>query len=662
MFNRYTLRQQELFTGDISREYFSLIGKPSNQRKPVNDVRSQIFSATKQLTLLKQQILEAQSLDQLVGLRRSIKFFQEDFDYSFITDPSNPGRIINFEFIDGKNKVSATRPEKMSDKEFDHYCKLKLENSMMEGLSSASSELNNRVTPRFPDSFRRILVFGLSGGNIFKFIFMVYLLSANLMFPIVPVIQAIRYVRDRVNARQFNASVKDMTDIADNLNWQIKDLERDLKQSLQEEQAKDKSMAAEQSNEQEKDIDLDKPNPEENDETKSSPSMPSEEEIAAKREAAHDASRSTDKETAVSQNQLLESDIDFLKNEIIKEISLLQTAKLSFGLKDVSTTEQTTKTLLDLVAKTSGQDQDRTALLSEVKTQLLGMLSELKEERLHYEIGALSSGKTQLISPKERANVMLKEHEAIIKKAAGKEIPKLPAQNVNGNLYLGESQLVLLAHSAANGFDMPVYMNEEQLKRAGLEAIGEGVTLVSQKGNRLICQKVYNVQETNFVEKYPEVYAKIAQSVKEKGNQHRQAMKSKPDVRVEAIARLGVMAQNDRAATAAASLVAQAVSGQKAKAGGETILDGTFQDVVRWLLESGGLSSSEFYALSSASQRAMVTCIESGYSKEYGIDFNHEIESAVESIKEEERERESGLGLGEDDINESTDNAPGLDM
>lgn len=654
--NKYSFKEDELFTGDTSIEYFN---NSRNRSKPVNDVRSKILNVSKQIVSFNERIDSAHTLDELISLRQSMKLFKEDFDYSFTTDPADRNKNIVFEFTDGKNKVSIPRPGGMSEEEYERLCMLNLKKSILEGLASASSDLRPRVTARFPKAIRQTLAWGLNDGNIFKFIFMLYGLP---LMPLLDIIHFVSYFRDLTAKREFNDSVEKMSEMIYDVNEEIKQIKRELNQSQQTELTTTQDQAKQESNQLDREADPDMSNFTENGEQNSSFAAPSEEETAMKRESLRNQSKNADTETAVSQSKLLESDIAFLKEEITKETALLLAAKLSFGLKDVTATEieLTAKTLLELVDKSKEQGPERTALLFAVKTQLTDMLAGLKAERLRYEIGALSAGKTQLISPKERAEAVLKEHEEVLKKAAGKEIPKLAAQNVNGNLYLGESQLVLLAHSAGKGFDMPVYMNEDQLKKAGLEARDEGVTLVSQKGNNLVSQKVYNIQETNFVEKYPEVYAKIAQSVKEKGNEHRQAMKSKPDVRVDAVSRLGVIAQTDRAATAAASLVAQAVSGQKAKSGGEKILDGTFQDVVRGLLESGGLSSSEFYALSSASQQAMVSCIVSGFSKEYGIDFNHEIESAVDSVKEEAGENE--LGPGEDEENESLDDAPGMDV
>lgn len=85
------------------------------------------------------------------------------------------------------------------------------------------------------------------------------------------------------------------------------------------------------------------------------------------------------------------------------------------------------------------------------------------------------------------------------------------AQNANGRFYNGASQLILRADIVKRGV-MPVYIDRKQVEDAGLTVRTEGVSIYvpsKEHPGEVVRKKVYNIEDTDFKEKYSEVFEKV---------------------------------------------------------------------------------------------------------------------------------------------------------
>lgn len=101
-------------------------------------------------------------------------------------------------------------------------------------------------------------------------------------------------------------------------------------------------------------------------------------------------------------------------------------------------------------------------------------------------------------------------------KSAMSEKGKTPflAQNANGRFYTGASQVILRADIARRDV-MPFYVDKNQIEEAGLSIRGEGVDIYvpGKDSATLQRKKVYNIEDTDFKEKFPEIFNKLKERI-----------------------------------------------------------------------------------------------------------------------------------------------------
>ena len=201
-----------------------------------------------------------------------------------------------------------------------------------------------------------------------------------------------------------------------------------------------------------------------------------------------------------------DTDLISLKQRLASELAALQKAYSDYGFRSTRPVD----TLLvaeEIIRKYS--DGPSESSFREAESQMKELLSSASSERRSLEAAALSSGKIHVISPEEKVTEALRETGMLLADATGMHLPLYPAQNVNGNLYPGSSQLLLTAHMSKNGYSVPVFLSEDQLVKYGIEKTGPGVMLLHRSGDELTGQRVYNLLETDFVKKYPELPARL---------------------------------------------------------------------------------------------------------------------------------------------------------
>ena len=167
----------------------------------------------------------------------------------------------------------------------------------------------------------------------------------------------------------------------------------------------------------------------------------------------------------------------------------------------------------------------------------------------------------------------------------------------------------------------------------GLRIEGEGVLLMHSQGGEIHGQKVYNLKETDFASRFPEVFRSLderfsvrmtgAREVKQFYNALVRMQKQSLSARDQSVA----------AAVLSATLGLSAAQADSAKtmAGSSLILDGTFQDSVRGIMESGGLSIEALSGMSGNIGKILSTTMKLSEVPR-GIDIDKEIESVQEGM------------------------------
>ena len=325
----------------------------------------------------------------------------------------------------------------------------------------------------------------------------------------------------------------------------------------------------------------------------------------------------------------MESRLDGLRSAIVGHLGAI--ASLTASAKIASRPEDTLL-LVDEVIRSFRESPTPERFASAV-SQLEEIDAMCQSEKEAFEVEALSSGRSSLISPEEKVKEALAVMEGSLRKASASTIPLYPAQNVNGKLYHGMSQYILLTHMSRTGSHIPVFLTEEQVLSHGLRIEGEGVLLMHSQGGEIHGQKVYNLKETDFASRFPEVFRSLderfsvrmtgAREVKQFYNALVRMQKQSLSARDQSVA----------AAVLSATLGLSAAQADSAKtmAGSSLILDGTFQDSVRGIMESGGLSIEALSGMSGNIGKILSTTMKLSEVPR-GIDIDKEIESVQEGM------------------------------
>lgn len=120
----------------------------------------------------------------------------------------------------------------------------------------------------------------------------------------------------------------------------------------------------------------------------------------------------------------------------------------------------------------------------------------------------LNTDELALRKPSEVERMAVAEKELQGATADASALPLL-VQNINGRLYTGPAQQMLRADAARRGL-LPFYLTKEQAAAAGLTVKGSGTEYYASrpKGMEVAISKchAYNVEDTDFPERYPEHY------------------------------------------------------------------------------------------------------------------------------------------------------------
>ena len=142
------------------------------------------------------------------------------------------------------------------------------------------------------------------------------------------------------------------------------------------------------------------------------------------------------------------------------------------------------------------------------------MIESLKETEKNNVISkdeALQEYPLPTLTEKDKAEIANRELKSAMKEKG--ETPFL-AQNANGRFYTGASQVILRADIARRDV-MPFYVDKNQIEEAGLSVRGEGVDIYvpSTDSPTLQRKKVYNIEDTDFKEKFPEIFNKLKEKI-----------------------------------------------------------------------------------------------------------------------------------------------------
>ena len=94
-------------------------------------------------------------------------------------------------------------------------------------------------------------------------------------------------------------------------------------------------------------------------------------------------------------------------------------------------------------------------------------------------------------------------------------------QNYNGNCYQGPAALALLLKMLADNLKIPVFVTVEQMEELGIEPSpgAEGVSVLHKDmiPDTVVRTKIYALEQTSFVKKYPEYFEQIKDYFQNKG-------------------------------------------------------------------------------------------------------------------------------------------------
>lgn len=351
--------------------------------------------------------------------------------------------------------------------------------------------------------------------------------------------------------------------------------------------------------------------------------------------------------------------LDELTTEVGKEITRIEALQGSLRLPDtigldlykVQLTNEQSKVLV------SGRDPDTMRIASKNTRDIL---HDLQRERLQLESLQLGqSGTMRALAAKSFDKIFSHAMESI-RGLEGKSIDRGPVQNINGHLYYGANQLILQAYMQNKSLDMEVFLTDKQLKERGLSHAGEGVNIFFMQDGKLKAQKVYNIEETAI--EHPMKHSKEKTVVPFKETKTYKDMQeklssqktneSKEEKEQKYLQFMLTSASQDNPAISSA--LARIMSGLgdtpiseetqsviERQTGIHVPLDGTYQDMVRGLVESG-MSAEQFTSLSGSVEKSMVSAVINGIHDHKGLDFNNMEPSS------EEQDAVIGLDAGAD--------------
>lgn len=631
------------------------------------------------MTVFSEKVSSATSIRELVSAREALSsssMIKEPFSYSLDEAEGT------FVFRDGEKGKPVTVKREEGEKEKDFYRRIRSElmRSFNEGIQSMAVYTKPGLKQREllgPLAEYGRAVLGISSParkrrfNIFRMVIL-----ASLMQYIIPAALALGLVRnifDRVKISRLNRGVsaldeatKAILDEVESLKSERKEKEEEREQDKAEEQnqaeAQDKAEAQDSTEERDASRDGYENSVAEQDavetreeEKKYSYAERSDEEIsrlrhiqaermrkdAEKREAAGSRGKDApgrkaapsgrETETARTSQEEARRELDRIFGEIVMLTHIVSEKRSSLGLRDDGSLKGTKKIAEGIINDLfAGKITPESA-----RMQLKEVQSGLLSEKNSLELGPLEAGSLDLLSPEERVQETLSEIKETLKEAAARPDPVSlqPVQNVNGGLYMGASQLILNADMANKGHVIPVYLTREQIEKAGLQVSGNGCPVLHVEDGNVRKQTVFNIEETDFIMQFPDVYKGIEENMLKRRDaaERKAAKKEAKDI-------IGDKVPHSPASLLTARALlgfgpeAEAAKRQSGKANGfekEMSLGGTYQDLVRWLTERGGLSVSEYASISSDITKTMVNAIKAGYSKAFGVDFNNEIASAV---------------------------------
>ena len=181
---------------------------------------------------------------------------------------------------------------------------------------------------------------------------------------------------------------------------------------------------------------------------------------------------------------------------------------VSFDINEINTRLNLCSSEKDRAALLRDYKENVRMRLETLESKYIGMSNSISnKEPISHEIRDLSKE-----DQKNIVNAACKEAFANL---AGLEHPSNAlAQNVNGNLYLGASQVILQADMAQRGVS-PIYLTQEQIADYGLSVQGNGVQIFQNDGKgNLQASMVYNLSDTDFSTKMPkEVVSKVMDKI-----------------------------------------------------------------------------------------------------------------------------------------------------
>ena len=109
----------------------------------------------------------------------------------------------------------------------------------------------------------------------------------------------------------------------------------------------------------------------------------------------------------------------------------------------------------------------------------------------------------------EMANISMKESMEII---ASSPSARCLAQCVNGDIIAGPAQILLQGDMINKGYSVPVYLTAKEVVKYGLNVNGNGVLVYfgdKTEGAGVKGKRMYNIDETDYPRKSPEVYNRL---------------------------------------------------------------------------------------------------------------------------------------------------------